>query len=662
MSKNFLIPSCIAAMVLSGGLAAFSALQFTNGTSSDRYYATQASSLQGAALNTITLSMRAATDASYIGQMQQSATQVNDAIGNLRRGSSNAGVASLPNMGIVSLDSFDTAWAKVAGAVQQLAASRGNNSIFERQAAETSQIASTLITESTDAIDRIKNSPAVNDRIKQALTKAKSSLGDGIELLASTSTPNSDSLNLAKDASQAYVSVLGQIGSAMPRDNTLIEPLLKSYRTAQALNRATIRASEAASGTVDNAPHARTIWAERENLDAALNGLQHAINSLPRSRVVTPMLHLGSVGLALLVMLGSVVLVIREASTRTRLAESLNNNIQTSQKERSQELRVLTDEIEAVGQGDLTAGFTEGYGSTDEIASTLNTVFPQLSTIIKDVQQTIVSLSAAAEQTLSMAKNINRNRGEQTGAIQHIASLVAELRTFTQQLDDVIGRTRDTSQVVSTQINAGTNAVQEVHEGVVKLSQSNMNIMHHAKAMTENIQSLEQFVDVVRRVANQAATVAYNAHLAADAISDDGLARRIRVSADAMGSLTQSANEASEQIATNLKGINDAAKDTQYVLDESQGDIKQLTNLSSNALKAMNAISQQTAQLVDGIVSVASQTSDLNKRSEQVADTMESIHHYASEHSAASEETASAISNLNTEAQRVGETLSHFKV
>lgn len=84
--------------------------------------------------------------------------------------------------------------------------------------------------------------------------------------------------------------------------------------------------------------------------------------------------------------------------------------------------------------------------------------------------------------------------------------------------------------------------------------------------------------------------------------------------------------------------------------------------MSANALKAMNAIRDQTNQLVEGIISVAGQTADLNSRSDEVADTMEKIHHYASDHSSASEQTATAISNLNAQAQRVGTTLSQFNV
>ena len=336
--------------------------------------------------------------------------------------------------------------------------------------------------------------------------------------------------------------------------------------------------------------------------------------------------------------------------------------MQSSQKERSQDLRLLTEQIQAAGHGDLTVEFTENRDSTHEIATALNMVFPEFREIVGNVQQTIVSLSAASEETLAMAKSTERSRSEQDQAIQHIAKLVTELNNFTKQLDGVFSRTRESSLAVGTQIKTGSNAVQEVHEGVVTLSQSNLNVMHQAKAMTENIQKLEEMVDVVRRVANQSATVAFNAYLAADSIADPEVSKRIKLSADAMQQLTNSTKEAADLIGTNLNSINTAAKDTQYVLEESQSQIKTLTHMSSNAIKAMHAISEQVELVVDGITSVAGQTKDLNTRSDEVANTMDSIHHYSSDHSSASEQTATAIGNLNSEAQRAGMTLARFKV
>nr|WP_192963222.1 methyl-accepting chemotaxis protein [Pseudomonas fluorescens]CEK42000.1 Methyl-accepting chemotaxis protein [Pseudomonas fluorescens SBW25] len=662
MSKNLLFPSCLAAMVLTGSLAGFCAFQYSNGVNADRFYSAQTNTLQNSALNAITLSIKASSDASYIGQLQQAAGQVDSSMETLRRGNSSAGIPPLPNVGIGSLDHFNAAWGKVLAAIEQIANSRGNNAAFERQSGEASQLASSLLTESADAIQLIKASPTVDARLKQLLVKAQENLTGGIEPLASTASPNSDTINLALDASKTYVVALANVGGSMPRDNTLIKPLLKSYNTAQSLTRSAIRAVESSTGTVDNAPYARAIWTERENLEAATNGLQHAVASLPQSRMVSPVMMMGSIGLMLIVVVSGVTLILREARAHTKKAEALANTIQSSQKERSHDLRTLNEEIQSAGNGDLTVEFTENRDSTHEIATALNMVFPQFREVVKDVQQTIVSLSAASEQTLAMAKSTERSRSEQVQAIQHIAKLVTELNDFTKQLDGVFSRTRDSSLTVGTQIKTGSNAVQEVHEGVVKLSQSNMNIMHQAKTMTENIQSLEQMVDVVRRVANQSATVAFNAFLAADTITEPEVAKRVKLSGEAMKGLTDSATEAADLIATNLQSINTAAKDTQYVLEESQSDIKILTTMSANAIKAMQTINEHVAQVVDGIISVAGQTKDLNTRSDEVADTMEKIHHYSSDHSSASEQTATAISNLNSEAQRVGITLAQFKV
>lgn len=662
MSKNLLFPSCLAAMVLTGSLAGFCAFQYSNGVNADRFYSAQTNTLQNSALNAITLSIKASSDASYIGPLQQAAGQVDSSMATLRRGNSSAGITPLPGVGIGSLDHFDAAWGKVLAAIGQIANSRGNNAAFERQAGEASQLANSLLTESADAIQLIKASPTVDARLKQLLVKAQESLAGGIEPLASTASPNSDTINLALDASKTYVVALANVGGSMPRDNTLIKPLLKSYNTAQSLTRSAIRAVESSTGTVDNAPYARAIWAERENLEAATNGLQHAVASLPQARMVSPVMMMGSIGLMLIVVVSGVTLILREARAHTKRAEALANTIQSSQKERSRDLRTLNEEIQSAGNGDLTVEFTENRDSTHEIATALNMVFPQFREVVKDVQQTIVSLSAASEQTLAMAKSTERSRSEQVQAIQHIAKLVTELNDFTKQLDGVFSRTRDSSLTVGTQIKTGSNAVQEVHEGVVKLSQSNMNIMHQAKTMTENIQSLEQMVDVVRRVANQSATVAFNAFLAADTITEPEVAKRVKLSGEAMKGLTDSATEAADLIATNLQSINTAAKDTQYVLEESQSDIKILTTMSANAIKAMQTINEHVAQVVDGIISVAGQTKDLNTRSDEVADTMDKIHHYSSDHSSASEQTATAISNLNSEAQRVGITLAQFKV
>ncbi len=662
MSKNLLIPTCVLTILATGGFAGYSAFEYNKGVEADRYYASVATTLQNNVERTIAVSMRAARDTSYTGELEQLASAVNQAINSLGSGNMSAGIPPAPESIDSALRSLMEPWASVEMAVESIAASRETNSTFSRQSAEARSVGGQLQNELKAAMALIEGNGQVDERARKALTESWNDLRSNLEIVTTGTDSSAEALRIAHDSAAAFISVVAQYGNLMPRDPALINPLLAGYRTAQNFQRVAWRALESSSGQVDNAPHAQAIWAARTNLNSALTTLQHAINSLPQTRPINGLILTGAIGIFLFTSLASLLLILRNTSARMKQAETMGTSIRSSQKERSTELALLLEEMERVAAGDLTQTITTGKDSTDEIASVLNDVFGFVRSLVQDVQQTIVNLSAASEQTLTMARNVNRNHNEQDRAISHITSLVQELGSFTDQTDTLTNTTRESSQQVTEQVKNGSKAVQEVHEGVMKLSQSNMNIMHHTKAMTENIQNLERLVDVVKKVASQSTSLAFNAHLVADAVDDDRLSKRIRVSAEAMTQLATHANEASEQITAALSGINSAAKDTQYVLDDSQKEIQELKTRSDSALAALGAISEQTNELADHITSVMQQTSQLKRQSGQVSATIESIHHYATEQSAASEQTASAISNLNDQAQSVGQTLANFKV
>lgn len=662
MSKNFLIPICVLTIAFTGVGAAYTSFEYQKGVKADRYYLAYAGALQASAINTVSITARAARDTSYLGELSQVSSQVYSTISTLQQGNDEAGIPPLPQSAAANLSLFEESWDKVINAVEMIVKSRETNSDFSRQADESRIQARQMLEEATVAIDRISASSAVDSRVKLALKESYDDLVAGTEFISSGAGVTSDTLRLANDAAKNFIATVGQVGKTLPRDGALVQPLLTSYRTAQAFQRNAVRAIESSSGQVDNAPYAQAIWAERTNLETALTGLMHSINSLPQTRNINASVMIGFIAALIITVLFSILLILREARARTKDAESMGSTIKSSQTERSKEMATLIEEMQRAHDGDLTVGFTVGKITTDEIAASLNEVFSRFRGLVRDVQQTIVNLSAASEQTLTQATNVSRNREEQERAIEHISKLVENLQAFIDKTDQLSIQTKDSSQQVTEQIKNGSRAVQDVHEGVMKISQSNMNIMHHTKAMTENIQSLERLVAIVRRVATQSGTVAYNAFLVADAITDEDLSRRIRVAGETMQKLTSSANEAAEQIATNLGGINDAAKDTQHVLDNSQSEIKELTVRSDNALSALGTIRDQSTQLASSIIGVTEQTAQLRNHSNQVGEIMSQIHHYASEHSSASEQTASAIGDLNLQAQKVGETLSHFTV
>lgn len=662
MSKTILVPACITTILASGLFAAYATFDYSRGVEADRHYMTYASQLESAALNAITTGVRASTDTSYIGQMERYAAQVGANIAAIRKGDPSISIPPAPNLVDIKLRALEDTWFKALHAVEEIAKSKGSNTEFSRQAEELRTLVEQLAEQAEVAVSSLDESGRVNDKAMATIIDELDKLLDGTSLLRSGDAVTSESVRQTLEAVTSYLSVLGQAGNVLPRDPALLKPLIDSFKTGQQAHRVATTATRASAGTVDNSVHSRVLWAEKQNIETTLKSLQSSIQSLPSTRMISPIIAIASVVLTLVIVLLCCMVILREAQKRTRQAEQAGMSIQSSQKERSNELHQLFAEMERVRTGDLTTEFTTKLSSTHEIATILNSVFSQFRGLFKDVQQTIVSLSAASEQTLTMARNVNRNRQEQDSAIQHITKQNEELGHFIRQTETLAIHTKDASQQVAQLVTTGSTAVHQVHEGVVKISQSNMMVMHHTKAMTEHIQSLERLVDVVRKVANQSSTVSQNAFLVADAIADEGLSTRISRSATTMQQLASSANEAVEQIEISLRGINEAAKDTQFVLDDTQKEITELTGRSRNALESLTAISGQSAQLAESILTVTEQTAQLQSRSAQVSETMNSINHYASENSAASEQTASAISNLNQQAQQVGETLAQFKV
>ena len=132
MSKNLLIPTCVLTILATGGFAGYSAFEYNKGVEADRYYASVATTLQNNVERTIAVSMRAARDTSYTGELEQLASAVNQAINSLGSGNMSAGIPPAPESIDSALRSLMEPWASVEMAVESIAASRETNSPISR--------------------------------------------------------------------------------------------------------------------------------------------------------------------------------------------------------------------------------------------------------------------------------------------------------------------------------------------------------------------------------------------------------------------------------------------------------------------------------------------------------------------------------------------------
>lgn len=652
-SSNSFVSLTAILLVASGIAAAVSGYSYMQNSKADRYFMTESSELKAAALQAIYISERAAVDASYTVEMSGYESDVERIISRLRGGDPSQGIQGLQEPFISTLRNFEEAWSQVTPSIGKIVSSKSKTEVFTRNAQDTVRSAEATLSQAESAFEAVSSNAKVTVSAKKQIEGALEDLREGVALISRVGALNTDVLRSAESAISQYLGAMTAVGNSLPRDNSILEPLLKSYRGAQTTQRSLIRTIDSASNATENLPHAKTIWQQRDRVTLALIALQASMKAMPDAHLAGPLVVAGSGLLMILLALVSFFMILRTSASREEIAETRGNSIQTSQRDRSAQLQLLLTELNRVGQGDLTTEITQDKESTKEIARELNTVFGNIKSVLDEANITIVGLAAASEQTLLTAKNVDRNRQEQFRAIEHISDLISNMLAFIGVIEQLTSKTQRVTVEVATKVRSGTDSVSDVHEGIILLNQHNTGIQHQSKNLIESFQHLERIAEVVKTVAVKSEYVAWNAYLVADQIDDTDVSRRITKSAEAMTSLSRESNTAVAEISQLLRTMNEAARDTQTVVDSSQREIESLLNRSSVAQESLSSINEMTGHLSKNVDDVTSRTQELKEQSGEVAETMTSIHHYATENSAASEQTAAAISNVNRQAQEL---------
>jgi methyl-accepting chemotaxis protein len=660
MRNNSYVSLTAVFLVVCGSVAGWSGYQYLNGVQADSFYASETAELKSAAIQALYISGRAATDSTYTAELVALQGQVNRSIDRLRSGDGIRGIPGLPESAANALASFQETWNGITPSIDKIGGSKGNTEVFTRNVQETARSASTTLAFAQDAQRALADHKGLTPTAQNQLQAAFNDLNEAVSLITREGSATTDNLHAAESAISLYLGAMTAVGNTLPRDNTILDPLLKSYRAAQDTQRALSRAIKVSSNAVENQPHAGVIWQMRDRLLATTNALSSSVASLPDARAVSPLIVAVSGLLTILLALVSFTVVLRSAASREKSVEEEGSTIQESQRTRSQDLKIFLNELAQVKNGNLNAPMTDDRDSTKEIARELNSTFLNIRGIFEDAHNTIVGLSAASEQTLMTARNVDRNRTEQFNALSEIRDLFERTLSFIETIQGMMIQTLEVSVEVALKVRSGSDSVIAVHEGISVLNQHNTGIQHQSKSLIEAFQHMSRIAEVVDTVASKAELVAFNAYLVAEQSDDAEVSRRINKSAEAMETLSRESTEAVAEINQLLKTVTEAARDTQFVVDNSQREIESLITRSNAAQESLAGIIVMTETLKAGVSEVSVKTQALKDQSGEVAETMSSIHHYATENSAASEQTASAISHVARQAQELREVIDHF--
>ncbi len=283
----------------------------------------------------------------------------------------------------------------------------------------------------------------------------------------------------------------------------------------------------------------------------------------------------------------------------------------------------------------------------DELGQTgiaVNAMLTSFQNSMSSVSHTVNEVASASTQLKDDAQSTHNDVERQHREIEQVASAVEEMSATTHDVSSNIQQTAQETQDASDKSTEGLTTATEARETILKLAREVETASTAVKEIEEESNNISAILDVIRGISEQTNLLALNAAIEAARAGEHG--RGFAVVADEVRSLSQRTQDSVSDIEEKVRRFQDG---------------------SQNAVKAMEAGSEQANQGVHKITQVSDTLSQINDSIQNINDSSVQIATAAEEQSAVANEIsqnivrisglAESTSQRSTEGTRASEAL-----
>ncbi len=314
----------------------------------------------------------------------------------------------------------------------------------------------------------------------------------------------------------------------------------------------------------------------------------------------------------------------------------------------SNPVRQVTERIKLLADGDLTQDRIQ-VRNRDEIGQmvdSMNLMSEKLQHVIGGVVVSSQSVSAAAEQISASTEEIAGVSTSQAGSAQTLSELFKELTTVitavANNADQAARFSNDSKQVAES----GGAAVKDSIDAMEQLDRQ-------MKRLTDDSSKIGEIIEVIDDIADQTNLLALNAAIEAARAGDQG--RGFAVVAEEVRKLAERSGEATKQITSIIKGMQDNTK-------LSAESVVHAVKLSQQTGDALQNIVEKVNQAAGQVTDIAAASEEQAAQADEVQRAVESIAASSEEASASVEETASSAQSLANLAQDLNRMVEAFRL
>jgi twitching motility protein PilJ len=349
------------------------------------------------------------------------------------------------------------------------------------------------------------------------------------------------------------------------------------------------------------------------------------------------------------------------------LLHSMSGNLrkqvetQTSKNERNQEaiLRLL-DELSSLADGDLTVQATVTEDITGAIADSINYAIEALRELVTTINDSAVSLDAAAKQTQASAGHLAKASVAQSKQVALASESVAAMAASTEEVSGNAERSSDVARHSVDVAHKGGEAVRRTIDGMNAIRETIQETSKRIKRLGESSQEIGNIVELINDIAEQTNILALNASIQASMAGEAG--RGFAVVADEVQRLAERAANATKQIEVLVRTIQADTNEAVVSMERSTTDVVGGALLAENAGAALEEIEQVSNQIASLVQNISASSRQQASAAQNIARNMGVLREISSQTAENSAATSSSVGKLAELSAQLRKSVAGFRL